>query len=267
MKRFHFIEIEDQTWCPKKIRDGVTDFLQYIVRAFHLYKAIAPRLRAAINDAGQGRVVDLCSGGAGPWLSLLSDLKTQNSDFSDLKVTLSDLYPNNAAFNAAYCQYPQQLGFSELPVDATKVVAELSGFRTLFSSFHHFKPDSALAVLQSAVDAKTGIAIFESTQRHPLMLLYMLITPLLVWINTPFIRPFRWDRLFWTYLIPIIPLIVMFDGVVSCLRTYTVEELEEMVSRLDAPDYCWDIGLEPIGRMPVGVTYLIGYPGTNKNKV
>ena len=145
-------------------------------------------------------------------------------------------------------------------MNATQVPKNLTGFRTLFSSFHHLKPEQAQAVLQNAVNAKTGIAAFESTQRHPLLLLYMLITPLLVWLNTPFIRPFRWSRLFLTYIIPLIPLIVMFDGFVSCLRTYTVEELQIMTKQLNAPDYHWEIGIEHIGFLPIGVTYLIGYP-------
>ena len=260
MKRIHFIEIEDQAWCPKDIRDGVTDFLQYIVRVFGLYKSIVPRIFNVIKINRQTHLVDLCSGGAGPWLSLLDDINKQLSEDYTISVTLTDLYPNQTAFLAAQALYPQQIYFSKEPINATMVPEGLSGFRTLFSSFHHLTPEQASSVLQDAVDAKTGIAIFESTQRHPIMLVYMLMTPILVWLNTPFIRPFRWSRLFWTYIVPLIPLIVMFDGFVSCLRTYTVEELQEMVTQLDIPGYHWDIGLEKIGVLPVGVTYLIGYP-------
>jgi hypothetical protein len=36
---------------------------------------------------------------------------------------------------------------------------------------------------------------------------------------TPWIRPFRWSRLLWTYVVPIIPAVLLFDGIVSCLRT------------------------------------------------
>ena len=32
---------------------------------------------------------------------------------------------------------------------------------------------------------------------------------------TPFVRPFRWSRLLFTYVIPLIPLLVLFDGTVS----------------------------------------------------
>jgi hypothetical protein len=258
MRRIHFIEIEDQIWCPKALRDGVTDFIQHIVGVYGLYKPIVPRLADALFHSKQIAVVDLCSGGAGPWLSILEDL--QKAKHNSITLTLTDLYPNLRTFRAIQAHAPQNISFCDQPVNATQVPKNLTGFRTLFSSFHHLKPEQAQAVLQNAVNAKTGIAAFESTQRHPLLLLYMLITPLLVWLNTPFIRPFRWSRLFLTYIIPLIPLIVMFDGFVSCLRTYTVEELQIMTKQLNAPDYHWEIGIEHIGFLPIGVTYLIGYP-------
>lgn len=258
MRRIHFFEIEDQPWCPKVLRDGVTDFLQHIVYVYHLYKPVAARLADVLTQSTQCQVIDLCAGGAGPWLSLIDDLQ-QHID-RPIQILLTDLYPNLAAFQTAQIRYPEHVSFIPNSVDATQVPENLKGFRTLFSSFHHLNPEQAQAVLQNAVDAKTGIAIFESTQRHPLLLLYMLITPLLVWLNTPFMRPFRWSRLFWTYVVPIIPFIVMFDGIVSCLRTYTPEELQSMVAALDAPGYEWDIGLQRIAGLPVGVTYLIGYP-------
>jgi len=43
------------------------------------------------------------------------------------------------------------------------VPAELKGLRTMFTSFHHFLPEEARAVLQNAVDAGEGIGIFEIT--------------------------------------------------------------------------------------------------------
>jgi len=261
MKRIHFFEIEDLAGCPKALRDGVTDFLQHIVCAYRLYRPITPLLARTLTKSGYSHIVDLCSGGAGPWLSIIEDLQKEIPN-SSLLITLTDLYPNLAAFRQIRDRYPNCVSYCERPVDAAQVSADLTGFRTLFSSFHHLTPEQAQAVLQNAVNVRTGIAIFESTQRHPLLLLYMLFTPLLVWLNTPFIRPFCWGRLLWTYVIPLIPLIVMFDGIVSCLRTYTVDELKAMVVKLDAPDYKWEVGLERIWRLPVGVSYLIGCPSS-----
>ena len=80
---------------------------------------------------------------------------------------------------------------------------------------------------------------------------------------TPFLRPFRWSRLLWTYLIPLVPVVTLFDGLVSCLRTYTVRELRELTERLDANDYHWEIGTVKGKTTPIPITYLIGVPIEN----
>ena len=48
------------------------------------------------------------------------------------------------------------------------------------------------------------------------------------------------------------------DAFVSCLRTYSVKELQELVDGLRGESYCWEIGVEKARRGPIH--YLIGYP-------
>ena len=91
-------------------------------------------------------------------------------------------------------------------------------------------------------------------------MLLMCLTPLAALILTLFIRPFRWSRLFWTYVVPVVPLVLLFDGIVSCLRTYTPEELRDFTEEFSACGYAWEIGEERAARSPVAITYLIGYP-------
>jgi len=260
MKRWHLVELEDLEGFPASIRDGITDFLEFAVVVSDLYKPIVPRLEHILNDLKIQKIVDLCSGGGGPWKSLENHLPAIKT--GQTRVCLTDLYPNVTALNRLKQDTQGRLDFIATPVSAMDVPQDLTGFRTLFSSFHHFRPEQARAILADAVDKRQGIAIFESTQRHPLLLLYMLLTPILVLLATPFIRPFTGQRLFWTYIIPAIPLAVMFDGIVSCLRTYTVTELAELTQGLDDDGYRWQMGVARLGLLPVGVTYLIGHPQT-----
>ena len=65
------------------------------------------------------------------------------------------------------------------------------------------------------------------------MLIPLLLTPIYLWIATPFIRPFRWRRLFWTYVVPLVPLTCWWDGLVSQFRAYTPSELEDLASRTE----------------------------------
>ena len=78
--------------------------------------------------------------------------------------------------------------------------------------------------------------------------------------ETPFIRPFRWSRLFFTYVLPIVPLASIWDRVVSCLRVYSPEEMRELVQSLGPNDYGWDIGRLAVKNAPTKLTYLIGRP-------
>ncbi|HEX6372163.1 MAG TPA: hypothetical protein VF006_24815 [Longimicrobium sp.] len=256
MRRLHLLEIEDQPWCPAFLRDAATDFLQFMIVATDTYAPAVPHLRSALDRAGTRRVVDLCSGGGGPWPGLLAHLDTPEAP---VEVRLTDRYPNREAFERAVERTRGRLAFHPEPVDAAALPAGLTGFRTLFTAFHHFPPQAARAILGDAVRAGQGIGIFEATQRSAPSLLATALSPLVVLAVTPFIRPFRWSRLLWTYLIPLVPLLVLFDGLVSCLRTYTARELRGMADSLDAPGYTWEIG-EAKGRGPVPVTYLLGIP-------
>ncbi len=147
----------------------------------------------------------------------------------------------------------------------TAVPASMQGLRTLFTTFHHFEPPAAQAILQDAVSAGQGIAIFEQTRRTPAALMFMAILVPIALLGVPLIRPFRWSRLFWTYVLPAIPAVLFFDGVVSCWRTYTEPELRAMIDRVafddvDAPAYVWELGRARSLLSPLGISYLIGYP-------
>ena len=82
----------------------------------------------------------------------------------------------------------------------------------------------------------------------------------MVLLMTPWIRPVKMSRLLFTYLLPIIPLLVLFDGLVSCVRTYSVEELRKLTEGLDGKDFSWEAGEIGGGKSPVPVIYLIGCP-------
>ncbi len=256
MKRLHLFEIHDQEWCPRAIRDAETDYLQFVIAKMKSYAPMLPVLAAALQRSGTRQVLDLCSGAGGPWLWLHAALAGRGVHVS---VCLTDKYPNVGAVGRSSHLADQTIRYHAQPVDATRVPEDLAGFRTMFSAFHHFRPEQARAILADAVRKRQGIAVFEGTHHSSLAMLLMLLVPLMVLLMTPFIRPFRWSRLFWTYLIPVVPLTSLFDGVVSCLRTYRVQELRELTEAAAAKDYQWEIGeLKSMG--PVPITYLIGVP-------
>ncbi len=258
MRRVQFIEIHEQPWFPSSLRDGVTDALQL---GFHLLKAyapIAPLLQSALDSTRSRSIVDMCSGGGGPWFDLSRKLQT---DPPGLQIWLTDKYPNLGALQNVRAACENHISFYPGSVEAMNVPGELKGIRTMFTSFHHFSPEEARAILQNAVDARESIGIFEIPRRAPSTIGLVFAFTLMLFVCTPWIRPFRWSRLLWTYLVPIIPFVLLFDGVVSCLRTYRPQELSELVEKLAASEYQWEIGELSTGKVPV--TYLIGYPSAS----
>jgi hypothetical protein len=59
---------------------------------------------------------------------------------------------------------------------------------------------------------------------------------LFVWVFTPFMRPFLWKRLLFTYPLPCVPMICLWDGFVSQLRAYTPDELRALGGTGGRPD-------------------------------
>jgi len=256
VRRIHLFELEDQTWFPAQIRDAGTDFVRFISDVGNPYLSIVPRLKDVLIKTDSQEILDLCSGGGGPLVGIREQLVAAGCEVS---VTLTDKFPNLPALEYMCQRSAGGIRFLEESIDATAVPTHLPGFRTLFASFHHFRPEVARRILQDAVDERRPIGVLEVTERSPVHLVPALLNPLIVLLVTPFIRPFRLSRLFWTYLIPIVPLYVLWDGAVSCLRTYSPQELQELVDGLDSNDYVWEIGREAAFPRP-SITYLLGYP-------
>jgi hypothetical protein len=255
MGRVHLFELEDQSWFPSPIRDAGTDFMRFMAEAANPYRPIVSRLRQALADTGSREILDLCSGAAGPIVGIREQLAAAGCPVS---VTLSDKFPNETAFAYAAQRSGGGVRYVKEPVDAVAVPPHLSGFRTLFTGLHHFRPEAARRILQNAVDQRQPIGVFEMTQRSVLPILGTPFIPLALLLATPFIRPFRWSRLFWTYAVPVAPLFVAWDAFVSCLRTYSLREMRMLVDGLRSDDYHWEIGLEPA--RPAPISYLIGCP-------
>jgi len=258
MRRIQFIEIHEQPWFPSFLRDDVTDALHYGLAFLKAYAPIGPMLQSTLQSLRSRSIVDLCSGGGGPWLDLSQNL---SEGAGANQIQLTDKFPNLRAFQNVRAASGNHITFCADSVDAMKVPRELTGFRTMFSSYHHFPPEEARAVLQDAVDAGQSIGIFEVTRRAPSAIGLMFPWALLVFISTLWMRPFRWSRLFWTYIIPIVPFVVLFDGVISCLRTYRPQELREITGKLTGYQYEWEVGEHLGARGLVPITYLIGRPG------
>jgi len=253
MSRIHLFEFEDLSWFPSFLRNYMTDFLQFLTNKTKLFQPVIPIIEKGIKKSGTNNIIDLGSGGGGGLLWISEALQKENPD---LQIIMTDLYPNITAF-----EYTKQQGknfeYIAESVDARDIPKKLKGLRTQFLSLHHFRPDDAKKILQNTINTKQNIAIFEGQERSLASIFAMIFSPITVLLVTPFIKPFSLGRIVFTYLIPLVPIFVLWDGIVSSLRTYSVKEMEDLVNNLENKDqFDWETGRKKSG--PGVNLYLLG---------
>jgi hypothetical protein len=164
MRRHQLVEIEDLGWCPRAVRDGATDWLGFMMNITDVFARVVPKILAAMESTGTTTVLDLCSGGGGPWFTLDRELARGGP----AEIILSDLYPNIDALDEIHQRRDSRLRYYPEPLDATDVPAAIHGVRTMFNAFHHFPPVAATAILADAVRRQQPIAVFEGINHRGL---------------------------------------------------------------------------------------------------
>lgn len=165
-----------------------------------------------------------------------------------LPFTLTDIKPHIDAWMAASA-HSANLSFIPQPVDATDPPAAVISttspasntdaqfssdtrvFRLYCLAFHHFPDDLARKVLASTMDTSDGFAILELQDRRLASFLLMFLDFWLMFVVTIF---WFWKdplQLLFTYIVPILPFTLSFDGCVSSLRTRTFLEVMTLVDK------------------------------------
>lgn len=260
MKRSNAFEWEDQPWFPSFLRQYMTDFLRFILQKGNLYQPVTSILMEGLQQTKSNAIVDLCSGAGGAVVSVQNNIKKATG--KSVRFVLTDLFPNTDAYKLLQKQTGGNILFYKEPVDATCVPPALAGFRTLFSGFHHFDKKAAVRLLQNAVDAREGIAIFDGGSRSVwFIVLILLFHPIALLLFTPFIKPFSVKRLLFTYLMPVVPFCAIWDGVASVLRLYTPDEMLQLAKETKSSNclYQWKAGIVT-NRIGIRIAYLMGVP-------
>ena len=252
MGRIHAFEFLDMDWYPRVLNDGARAYLHRLEQVTSIGEKLAPSVNEVLERNGLKRVVDLGSGSGGPALLVHRAIGSE-----DLTTVLTDLRPDVATLEQR-AQENRGIEIESAPTNASDVPERLVGLRTLYNALHHFKPTVAREVLRDAAEKRQPILVAELGERTlPNLLSAPLIVPLLVLLLMPTVRPLRWLWLFFTYLLPLLPLTIAWDGLVSHLRVYSPKELLELAPATDG--YKWEVkhvALAPGAR----VTMLIGQP-------
>ena len=254
--RLHLFEFEDLPWFPNVLRQGMTDYLRYLLPALRMYDSAVSLLMKVMENTASIRIIDLCSGGGGAIEAIGKGLSASGN----YSILLTERYPNVDAFNTIKNRSDGHISYFPGPVDAAGVPESLTGVRTMFSAFHHFQPAKAREVLANAVQHNAPVAFFDGGEKNLAVMLGILILhPVAFVLFTPFFKPFRWSRLVFTYAVPLIPLCTVWDGLVSILRLYTPRQMRKLGEEAAAGKYDWESGVVK-GKTGFRIAYLLGWP-------
>lgn len=227
MKRRQLFEFGDQEWMRGWLREAYLDGLNLTLRIAGQYAKMHRPFSAWASAAGSPPVLDLGSGGAGPIKTIV--LAAQAENVALPLIVLSDLYPSSTHYENLARRLDGRVSHITEPVSATAVHRTEFRMRSLCSVFHHFPPAAAKQIVEDAARWSDGIFIMEPFERNVLHFVMTLLGGPFVYMLTPFLSPrFSLRKLLACLVLPIVPLMLFFDGCVSVLRVYTGKEIEEM---------------------------------------
>lgn len=241
LPRLHLFETEELPWLPSFVRRGIINALGLILRTVDAYAYAFDSFVRWSN--GGAEILDLGSGSGDHVAEILRFRRRSGNDTTaPLTVCLSDLAPDVERFRRLQAQFPAQIRYVTQRLDATRVGVALGrDLRSMFTAFHHLRPHQARALLLDAAQYSNGVFIFEPQTRRVSSLLAN-VMGLVFGVVAPFVvRPFDWRIALFSTVLPIIPLLLVFDGVVSVLRSYTVAEVEAMIASLPDNDFDWEV--------------------------
>ena len=247
--------------------------------------------------------MDFCSGAGGPTPFVEREINgrlrqeergrhgqlngIQKGEGDGVEVVLTDLHPHAPAWKEASARSEGGwLGFVDGSVDAARAgkevlkrvtwgqgKQELRGgdggeekklFRLFSLAFHHFDDGLATDILRNTLQNSEGFAIFELQGRDVGNLFTVLAMLPVLLASSWWWYWGDWWHLFFTYVVPVVPFVVVYDGLVSCLRTRRENEVFALLRKAGAgiegglEGWRFEVS-EQVHTWPVGmISYFIG---------
>ncbi len=246
------MELEDQFWFPTFFRDQQTAFIGFVAGAFGIYNPLLPQLQKILASNGDKTWTDCCSGAAGPVLYFQEKLKFKGN------ILLTDKFPNktfkeNKKLNIAYLNNPLDILKDKIPN---------KGLVTMFNAFHHFNLQERKIIIDQLIKTNRPFLIAEILQPNVLDAIKIFVTAIVGQVLlAPFIKPFSFKRLFFTYFIPLNIVTVLWDGIASVIRAIPFSHLKQLAETIDSKGF--EVKAIKHKTALAVITYIVGKPVNN----
>ena len=223
----HLFEFMDLKWVPTSLRSTIRDALDSCLGAAprRYYEWVAREILELVEREPAGTIVELGAGTAPITQALAEALRGREN----ICLRVSDLYPDKALYQALEKMYPGMVRAELGPTNFSHPMDFPPGsLLVLSAAFHHLPPSQRAEVLKNLSGHR--VAVFEPLRCRPSSFFLCLFgflpaigTPVLFWNR----RPGNFRRVFWCWLFPLATMIIVWDGLVSCMRCWTEKEWKD----------------------------------------
>lgn len=222
-------ELEDYAWFPAVLRQFQTEFIGSMVAWTHIYQPIAPLLDTMLHENNTRKMVDLCSGSAHPVLYLTQFWKNA------VQIHLTDKFPTEPVLPESA---PHQFIVERTSYDVLSASFSKDTIYTMFNAFHHFNDQEQVYIWEQFKKARAPFLMVEILQPNLFEIVKIAVTTTIgQLITAPFIAPFSWRRMFFTYILPINLLTVTLDGLISVTKSKTAAGYQQLANLVQTTDY------------------------------
>ena len=217
MRRKQITQIINTKWCPQLIKQLCSEFLSWFVLKVNATKPFIPVIENALLESKINKIINLES--------------TIGAGIETVKPFLK-----------------QQPAITSIPLSKINTQQQ-RGMYLFVNAFHQLPAISAKKTLEEIAKSRNPVVVVEGNNDSLWQLVGMTIfLPVTVILSAPFVKPFRWSRILFTYIIPVLPVIMVIDGCIGLLKLYNPKDLNKLTSSIKVSDYKWTTGKKDNGR-------------------
>lgn len=227
----HLFEFTDQPWLPRSARTTFFEILDLCNSRFRSYnESVASRALKLANKLGATRIVELGAGTAP-----ITQHLAANEDSEGLELVPCDINPPRKLYRQLATEHPEKVQPVYKPVDFSKPLPWHEDTLLLFCAcLHHLPSRERARILATLATSDSHVVVFEPMKKSSFSIVSVLFSifpalllPLMEWRSRGFLR-----RAFWCWILPIVPMMFVWDAVVSCLRQWPDERWRRELSGL-----------------------------------
>jgi hypothetical protein len=216
MRRKQVTQFINTTWFPKHLKLLIAEFLTWFVLKTNASKPFMPLINQMLEENKTNTIINID-------IPIGAGIDTV-TPFLDKKIKVRNL--TLAEFNT-----------------------QQSGLYLFVNAFHQLPPQKAQQIVAQIAKSKNPLIIVEGNNDSLWQIVGMtFFVPLTVILTAFFVKPFRFTRIIFTYLLPILPIALVIDGCLALLKLYNPKDLLTLSKNIELENHQWEAGKKDNGR-------------------